>query len=1175
MKIYELLEKNPYRNIGKVVKVNDHNPKIVKTELEEYIPTEEVKKYFRRVIEGFLETKGGHSEDVCVWISGFFGSGKSHFLKVMGYLLENREIDLGGSRTSSTSYIAEKIGLHNLAPMISKEFSNKVFFINLLDIDHATDPTISRLVYRKLMEDLGFSEDIWVSLWEEELYKANKYEEFKGWVQQEFGRDWNDYRKLNAGVTLKKALPKFLGYPNEDEAEKAIEDSKKKEIKPSDVVKRLKNYADEIDKNKGRVIVLLDEVGLYIGDSTDRLTDLNALAEQVVKEGDGRIWLITTSQEALPQMVDRFAAERQKLEWLKDRFKHYSLTPQGVETVVYERMLKKNIDGLDKIKEFYQNNAGKLSQVLDLSPSKQIFKSDEENFSKFYPFFPYSINLLQEISKSLVRSVDEARRLSARERSMLKIVHAILRGEGDIESFADKELGTFVTFDVLYDSISSDLRLIKSDYHDIIENEIGKLGEIDGVKVSSVAKALFLLQNVEERVAPTLDNISATLLPDIGADINKLKDAVTNCLNRLFDYGWVVRENGNYRILTYEEHKLEDTIRENLPRPAEKRAFLKEKLKEKLGSFKYQHGKSNRPFEVEFSVDEEKISEGNIKVAFYTPFTEKDEDQIEIDSTENPNIVFWIGNQENREFERSLERVIALSNTLEHFYSLSGTDKERQYVNALEKEYNEKSTEIPKDIESIFKKGVIYMNGVKMSPSDDLQKTLQEKLEPIANEVYSEFIDKRPKKDEECARILKWPEEKAPQIYNELDIIVDNKLNVNSSMITSTVFKEIENRRNYGYSRTGKDLTKVFEDPPYGWDPRLVRLAVASLFKAGKISVDWNNKLYYSVSPEVYNLFAKVSYFNKAKFDPLPEVDWRKASELLSSIFGVRGGDTFEKTSEKVEEVSENWLNKAKNLKTRAFDNELPISIQTNLDNFIKSINEVVETNDPNTRLRMFLEKEEELKGAFGIVKRLEKFNFEKYREINKFVRNPDVETALTDYKDKLEKITDTIRSDAIIDRLDETSAEYKLLKDTFDQKYSERHNNFNQQVQEALSEAKEHKAFNESPEETNTKLTRLGSLLCEELNFDNGLLYCTNCRRHYNNLNEYLVNEEKKRLLRELDSLLPLPREEEKDEFEVLEIQETIRGDQIDEVLGRIRDRVASHKGQVRVNIRIEPGDK
>lgn len=1177
MKIWpDLLEKDPYRDIISVVKVNDHRPEIVWTELEEYVPTDEVKNYFRKFVEEFIESRRGPSENVCVWISGFFGSGKSHFLKVLGYLLENRRIlTPDGLEIESTQYLANKLGLQNLAPLLTKEFRTKVLFINLLDYDHAVDPTISRLIYRKLMEEKGFSDKIWVSIWEEELQRMGVYDKFKQWVEKEFGKVWEEARKLHAERILKRALTVFMEslYPGEKDAEKAIEESKKTEIEPSFVVRKLKEFAEGIDRNKGRIIVLLDEVGLYIGDDKNRLTDLNALAEQVVKEGEGKVWLVATAQEALPEMVERLTAEKHILEWLRDRFRlQLLLTPKGVERVVSERMLKKRVEAIEQLKEFYQRNAGKILQVLALKQTKQIIEINEENFIRFYPFYPYSVSLLQEISRALVRSIEDARRLSARERSMLKIVHAILRGEGGIDAVAEKQLGFFVTFDVLYDAISQDLRFIKSDYHNIIDNEIGKVGEVDGIKASSVAKALFLLQNIDEKVPTTLENLSAVLFSDIGCDINIHKEAIKSCLEKLKEYGWVVEENGKYRLLTYEEHNIERIIKENLPRPGEKQRFVREIIEEKLGKFKFTYGKSNRPFEVKITIDGEDITkEGNLKVVLYTPLSGKDESEVEIESINNPNTVFWLAGTDS-EFDRVLERTIALGKTINQLRSSVATETQRIYLKSLQEEHEtNKNDKLPRLLEAIFRKGVIYVNGVKSKPTNgSIDKTLEAKLKPIASELYSEFVDVR-LKDEECAKILGWqPGTRVPDEYINLGIIVNNSLNA-SSKIPSLVLKELEHRRNYGLPRTGKDLINAFEKPPYGWDPKIVRLAVATLFKAGKISVFWNNQEHTTASPELFRVFSKVSEFNRASFDLLPEVDWRKASELISVIFGEIGGDTFEKTAEKVEDVARKWLEEAGKLEVRVKDNELPKSIQKSVSEFLKDVDGIVRAGDPNTKLRKFLESEESLKKNFKSVKKLQQFNFSSFRKLKRFAENPAVLVEFSgELKKRFEDLMRIIGSEEILDRLDEAIASYSILLKEFKKKYKESHSVFAEGIREAIKEIKNHKAFEIEAENAEKKLEKLNKLLCDELDFDEDSLLCRNCRRPLTALNETLIEKTKKEVLKELDLLLP--EEEKREEYKPYKIRKVVKIDEVDEVIYELKEHFKNYQGEIEIEINAKP---
>ncbi|MBC7347098.1 MAG: hypothetical protein H5U00_06520, partial [Clostridia bacterium] len=432
MRIGDLLALDPFRPLETVVKITDHDPRKVWSEMNEYVATETLKRYFREVLDTFLETRRGATERVCIWVSGFFGSGKSHFVKVLGYLLENRDLeDQDGHRHPSTEFLCRKLGLESFLPLLSRELRIKVVYINLLDHDPQSPrrPTFSRLIYQKLLEDSGLSSEFWTAAWEKELRALGKWEEFRTWVRQTYGRAWEDERRLHAEAVLKRALPLLFPdrYATEDEAARALQESKRatSEISPSEVVAELRRVAEGIDPQAGRLVLLLDEAGLYIGESMNRLTDLNALAEQVVQQAGGKVILIATAQEALTDLVPRLTRERHILEWLRDRFRlRLGLEPTEVQAVVAARLLAKKAAGDEQLRALYRTHQGALLSALNLDGSLA-----EGSFVVQYPCPPYAIRLMQDIMGGLRGSVEEAHRLSGSERSMLKLVHAILTGE--------------------------------------------------------------------------------------------------------------------------------------------------------------------------------------------------------------------------------------------------------------------------------------------------------------------------------------------------------------------------------------------------------------------------------------------------------------------------------------------------------------------------------------------------------------------------------------------------------------------------------------------------------------------------------------------------------------------------------------------------------------------------
>ena len=92
MIIRDIFEKPIDRPLEGVIKVGKNTEEAVFEEVNEYVVTKELRGYFSTFFEKYADALKARTNDVGVWISGFFGSGKSHFLKILSYILENREI---------------------------------------------------------------------------------------------------------------------------------------------------------------------------------------------------------------------------------------------------------------------------------------------------------------------------------------------------------------------------------------------------------------------------------------------------------------------------------------------------------------------------------------------------------------------------------------------------------------------------------------------------------------------------------------------------------------------------------------------------------------------------------------------------------------------------------------------------------------------------------------------------------------------------------------------------------------------------------------------------------------------------------------------------------------------------------------------------------------------------
>jgi hypothetical protein len=144
MKIKSLFERDPSRRIAPVVKIDVHEEAVASSEVEEYVVTDQIRDALNNIVDQFIETRTGRSAEVCAWISGFFGSGKSHFLKMLGYTLTNKRIRLSsGVEMGVAEYFAQKHGIRGTA-ILAKELKTRGLFVYMLDFDRTKELDLSR-----------------------------------------------------------------------------------------------------------------------------------------------------------------------------------------------------------------------------------------------------------------------------------------------------------------------------------------------------------------------------------------------------------------------------------------------------------------------------------------------------------------------------------------------------------------------------------------------------------------------------------------------------------------------------------------------------------------------------------------------------------------------------------------------------------------------------------------------------------------------------------------------------------------------------------------------------------------------------------------------------------------------------------------------------------------------
>ena len=341
MVIQNMFVEDINRKINGVVKVDEDENKVLEQELNEYVITRELKRHFADFFNTYAEAFDEPTADTGVWISGFFGSGKSHFLKMLSYLLENKEVN--GVRTVERfrKKFEDDPGTFMQVDRATKGETETILF----NIDYEgsinKDKTAVLRVFAKVFYNhLGFyGENLKVAMMERYIDQQGKTEEFRRVFEEKKGKSWLEMRRAFAfnGKFIIPTLMEVLDM-SEDDAKAWFNDKTATEISIAQLVEDMKAYVDTKPANF-RLLFMIDEVGQYVGTDTDMLLNLQSLTEKIGSECEGKIWVICTGQEAIDEIIKVRADEFSRIQ---ARFKtRLSLSSSSVDEVIQKRILKK------------------------------------------------------------------------------------------------------------------------------------------------------------------------------------------------------------------------------------------------------------------------------------------------------------------------------------------------------------------------------------------------------------------------------------------------------------------------------------------------------------------------------------------------------------------------------------------------------------------------------------------------------------------------------------------------------------------------------------------------------------------------------------------------------------------------------------------------------------------
>lgn len=556
MFIKDMFVKDIDRDIRGVIKADQTDERDVKQELEEYVVTRELHKHFSKFYENYLKGVDGNTDKVGVWISGFFGSGKSHFLKILSYLLNNKEVD--GQRP--VDYFEEKIedpivyaNMQRTASIPTETILFNIDSKSQLD-NKSKEDAILRVLLKVFNEHRGYyGDNLGIAKLEQYLDEQGLFEEFKVEFEKAANEPWESRRNsfyfdshyvktalLASTDMTEDAINRWLEH-GVDHVEVSIEN----------FAKEVKEYIDT--KEKGfHLIFLIDEIGQYIGDSRSLMLNLQTVTENLGAICQGKAWVMVTSQESIDSIVKVKGDDFSRIQGRFDT--KLSLSSVSVDEVIQKRVLEKKEFVDQTLQATYPDKGAILNNLISFRDSTADLRgyNDAEEFSDVYPFVPYQFRLLQNVFEQVRKHGSSGKHLSEGERSML----SAYREAG--MRFMEEKNGTLIPFYAFYDTIKEFLQPTVSR---VIERAAFNEKLANDAFNVELLKVLFMIKYVKE-LPGNIDNIATLMVTHIDEDKLILKERIKTSLRKLIQETLIQQNGDEYIFLTDDEQDVNNEIKQ-------------------------------------------------------------------------------------------------------------------------------------------------------------------------------------------------------------------------------------------------------------------------------------------------------------------------------------------------------------------------------------------------------------------------------------------------------------------------------------------------------------------------------------------------------------------------------------------------------------------------------------
>ncbi len=893
-KIQELFDptKQLNRNIESVVTFGAKTADDLKAEVREYVVTDKLHDNYEDVLEDFQQSFDNGSKEVGVWVSGFYGSGKSSFAKYLGLSFDKSLMIDGvtfGDRLMSRINDTRITQMHHT--IINRNNPEVVM------IDLSTQSTagrismVSDIVYFETLKLLGITKctDQKVMFFIDLLHSEGKYDEFCRLVEEEKHKRWQDVESndlianLFAAEFAPRLLPAF--FADSDSYNNVNLNSA---LNEKERFNRLYNLIKN-KTGKENIIFVLDELGKYIAPDKNLINNVQGMMETFKDEFRGKVWVIGTAQQTLTEDDPKAQLNSGDLFCLNDRFPiKVDIEANDIKEIITKRLLGKSKEGKDYLVKLFQQNEGVLKLNTHLALQERSIYNQlltEESFANLYPFLPVHIDILLSLLQKLA-----SRTGGVGLRSVIRLIRDILVDN----HLADATIGQLAGPEHFYDILHDDMN--KNAAKEIVYAADKAVRMYTGNELAvRICKTIAVMQLLDD-FNLSFDNVCALLNNQVNGKLDKAR--VRELIDEISQQeGLTLQEvEGKYQFMTNAILGIREERSKIVPKDAEKAEVMQRLLKDMLSPQPTVNVYSSLTFGVGVELSEHNklytiyptsSLKMNVRFVSGTHFPDVHK-QLLIESSrpENNNTLYWLCTL-SKDKEELLQEIVK-SQTIRNRHQ-NETNKEIQtYLRAQSDLADEKQQQLLRILREAQANSEVIFRGSPQQVNAETVKTVA--MKGIAEKIFDKYPMASASMKADCvnklaayADLTTLPDSLNPlKIVNKTDGSID------------TAHDAVVEIKDYIASKgdlSGSELTRHFEAMPYGWSKDTLRYITALMLKAGIILIRVAGKSVTVFGDMAVTAMANNNSFAKISIElntegALSPAELLAAAKQVTSIFG-------------------------------------------------------------------------------------------------------------------------------------------------------------------------------------------------------------------------------------------------------------------------------------------------